>query len=94
MVLDSGRVFTWGTGTTGQLGHGDCECCDAPRLLESLQDKIITQVAASNNQTAVVSSDGELYHWGAPQPDHVINAPEAIMPFGRPEQDATDRYVS
>ena len=54
----------------------------------------MTQIAAANNQTAVVTDTGELLHWGAPQPDEIISSPAAIVPFGIVEDDGHDRYVS
>lgn len=33
-VSRSGRVYTWGSGEKGQLGHGDEEDAEEPRIVE------------------------------------------------------------
>ena len=37
-VTASGRLFTWGDGFAGKLGHGSAESASAPRLVEALAD--------------------------------------------------------
>ena len=37
-VTASGRLFTWGDGFAGKLGHGSTESVSAPRFVEALAD--------------------------------------------------------
>jgi len=50
-----GRVFTWGRGTTGQLGHGEMLNSLHPKPVSSLQSYVITQVSAGWSHSGFVS---------------------------------------
>lgn len=47
-ITAAGEVFTWGSSSQGQLGYGtsDSAANPAPRLVEALKGKVITQVCA------------------------------------------------
>lgn len=45
-LTDSHRVFTWGAGGNGQLGHGSLVSYDQPRQLEALEGTRVVRVAA------------------------------------------------
>lgn len=47
--LDQGKVYTWGKGRQGALGHGDKNNQSKPKVVESLTDKIIVCVTAGSN---------------------------------------------
>ena len=59
-----GRVFSWGEGDDGKLGHGDRHSLEAPRCIEALNGLRIRDIAAGSNHSAAVTSSGELYTWG------------------------------
>lgn len=59
-----GRVFSWGEGDDGKLGHGDVTSLDTPRCIETLNGFRVRDVAAGSNHSAAVTSSGELYTWG------------------------------
>lgn len=63
-VTLSGKLFTWGHGRGGRLGHGNEDVCMLPTMVEALAHKEVTQVAASDTHTAAVTADGELFTWG------------------------------
>mmetsp|Transcript_18083 Transcript_18083/g.29696 ORF Transcript_18083/g.29696 Transcript_18083/m.29696 type:complete len:393 (-) Transcript_18083:819-1997(-) len=67
-VTGAGKVFTWGRGDEGQLGHGNTESYNAPKLVESLQAIPMCDVSCSVGQfhghSACVAEDGVLYTWG------------------------------
>jgi hypothetical protein len=48
------RLYTWGTGAGGRLGHGDLSDCDVPKLVERLRDRDLQQVVCGPQCTAVV----------------------------------------
>ncbi|OWM75950.1 hypothetical protein CDL15_Pgr009595 [Punica granatum] len=48
------EVFTWGKGSNGQLGHGDCDNRNTPTLVGSLKDKQVKAVVCGSNFTAVI----------------------------------------
>nr|XP_012152188.1 PREDICTED: E3 ubiquitin-protein ligase HERC2 [Megachile rotundata] len=63
-LTQDGRVFSWGEGEDGKLGHGNCSSLDKPRLIESLKSKRIRDVACGSGHSAAITSSGELYTWG------------------------------
>jgi alpha-tubulin suppressor-like RCC1 family protein len=52
-VTSAGEVWTWGANASAQLGYGtsDSGCNPAPRLVEALRGKRLTQVAAAKHHT-------------------------------------------
>ena len=67
------RVFSWGTGDDGQLGHpGPFEKSGVnmtyaelePRNVVALQDEGVVQLACGLAHSAAVTKDGRLFTWG------------------------------
>ncbi|KAL3570034.1 hypothetical protein D5086_027283 [Populus alba] len=63
-LTSGGRVFTWGRGTTGQLGHGEMLNSLHPKPVSSLQSYVITQVSAGWSHSGFVSDTGLLFTCG------------------------------
>ncbi|KAB5525226.1 hypothetical protein DKX38_022975 [Salix brachista] len=59
-----GKVFTWGRGTTGQLGHGEMLNSLHPKPVSSLQSYVITHVSAGWSHSGFVSDIGLLFTCG------------------------------
>ncbi|XP_023245825.1 ultraviolet-B receptor UVR8 [Copidosoma floridanum] len=64
LLAKNGDVYSIGMGTRGQLGHGDLEDCDEPKLIEALAGLKVLQITASGWHSAVVTDQGDLYTWG------------------------------
>lgn len=66
MVLtDSGRLYSWGTGDCGQLGHGpQLKRCMKPTLIASASGERFVTIAASENHSVALTDDGRVYTWG------------------------------
>ncbi|KAK5644445.1 hypothetical protein RI129_005745 [Pyrocoelia pectoralis] len=65
LLLDSlGRVYSFGRGSRGQLGHGDLVDQDEPKLIEALDGIEIKKIATGGWHSCAVSADGDLYAWG------------------------------
>jgi len=66
VVLDvQGRVFTWGHGRGGRLGHGDEHPQMFPRLVSALVGLRVVKVAAAENHTVCVTDQGLVFSWGS-----------------------------
>ena len=60
----SGRVYTWGWGVHGQLGHGGVEDASSPTLVTALRRHVVTSVACGYAHTLALTRDGRVYSWG------------------------------
>lgn len=64
MALTSdGRVYTWGWGIHGQLGHGTCDNEYYPKLLQ-FEDACM-QITAGHAHSLILTCDGKLYGFGS-----------------------------
>ena len=64
-LTDGGRVYSWGLGMCGQLGHGDEEeSVHAPRQVEALAATKVVAIAAGAHHCFAVAADGCLFGWG------------------------------
>lgn len=61
----SGRLFSWGHGKSGRLGHGNENSYPEPAVITALESVSIVSVAAGENHTLAVSRDGQVYSWGS-----------------------------
>ena len=65
VLVENGRVYSFGLNSWGQLGHGDTQNRLAPALIEaSFEGKIIKQVACGWSHNMALCSGGYLYTWG------------------------------
>jgi alpha-tubulin suppressor-like RCC1 family protein len=62
--LEDGRVFTFGNGESGQLGHGGEEDELVPRLVEGLAGMKVVGAAAGMSHTVVWLEDGRVLTFG------------------------------
>lgn len=73
VVTKSGAVFTFGSNSMGQLGHGSLEEEWRPRLLSSMQGIRIIQATAGVGRTMLVTDMGQVYAFGKDsfsEPEH------------------------
>lgn len=54
-VSSGGRLFSWGDGLGGKLGHGNCDTCEEPRQVSSLADQTVLHVACGVWHTACIA---------------------------------------
>jgi len=64
------RVFTWGLGNYGCLGHKRQEDEFYPRLVDTIQGSTfsiqpITDVAAGSDTSMGITANGIVYYWGS-----------------------------
>eukprot|EP00002_Diphylleia_rotans_P035625 TRINITY_DN7792_c0_g1_i4.p1 TRINITY_DN7792_c0_g1~~TRINITY_DN7792_c0_g1_i4.p1 ORF type:complete len:806 (+),score=138.54 TRINITY_DN7792_c0_g1_i4:79-2496(+) len=60
-----GDVYTWGSNSEGQCGHGNLSDIFRPRKIEKLMSMFVTKIAAGWKHACAVIDDGKLYTWGA-----------------------------
>ncbi|KAA8491669.1 Ultraviolet-B receptor UVR8 [Porphyridium purpureum] len=77
-VSGDGRLFTWGNGSYGILGHGDEANLSLPRQIESLggsgateaparSSSAVTDVAVGGFHMLCTTASGQLFSWGQGQ---------------------------
>jgi alpha-tubulin suppressor-like RCC1 family protein len=62
----SGKLFTWGDGDKGRLGHGDKEPKLVPTCVAALVEPNFCQVACGHSLTAALTNSGHVYTMGSP----------------------------
>ncbi|XP_044478340.1 PH, RCC1 and FYVE domains-containing protein 1-like [Mangifera indica] len=62
----SGKLFTWGDGDKGRLGHGDKEARLVPTCVAALVEPNFCQVACGHSLTAALTIKGHVYTMGSP----------------------------
>ncbi len=67
LLSADGRVFTFGWGNLGALGHGDLLSRDVPTEIthENLDGNSIKAIAAGSSYTVLLSSDGTVFTFGS-----------------------------
>lgn len=59
-----GRIFTWGWGVHGQLGHGNTDEKTTPSLVKILLGVVVCRISAGYAHTLALSIDGVVYAFG------------------------------
>ncbi len=61
-----GRVYSWGSGICGLLGHGDNEDRNVPTRIQALDAHQVTQlvVAEGGGRCFALCADGNVFSWG------------------------------
>ncbi|KDP36001.1 hypothetical protein JCGZ_08396 [Jatropha curcas] len=62
----SGKLFTWGDGDKGRLGHGDKEAKLVPTCVAALVEPNFCQVACGHSLTVALTNKGHVYTMGSP----------------------------
>ena len=60
-----GRLWTWGQGTFGALGHETNESQHTPQQVAALMHTQIMSMAAGGHHTVALSAKGRVYTWGS-----------------------------
>ncbi|KAK3094558.1 hypothetical protein FSP39_003386 [Pinctada imbricata] len=61
---ETGQIYTFGGGSRGQLGHGNLENVESPKLMEGLVGVTMVTMAAGGWHSTAISDLGDLYVWG------------------------------
>ncbi|KNC55424.1 uncharacterized protein AMSG_11086 [Thecamonas trahens ATCC 50062] len=79
----SGKVFSWGSGGMGRLGHGDDLPRSSPQLIKAIQKLRIVQVVAGYKASLARSATGEVFGWGSNE-QCKLGAPRETKAFALP----------
>lgn len=60
----TGKLFSWGASSCGQIGQGRQSNISIPRLVEFPNQEVIHDIAAGYLHSLVVTSDGSIYGFG------------------------------
>jgi hypothetical protein len=93
LALDeAGRVFSWGSGQNGKLGHGADVNVSAPALIQRLADASarVVSISAGCEHSACIDSAGRLFSWGHGEGGRLghgdnasVNVPRAVAALGK-----------
>lgn len=64
-ICASGKLFTWGDGDKGRLGHGGKDTKLSPTCVSSLVDYDFRQVACGHSLTVALTTSGQVYTMGS-----------------------------
>ena len=72
-VDEDGKLYAWGDGSSGQLGHGGTHDELEPVLVAAgdLAGRSVVAVSAASEHSACVTSDGAVFTWGISPPEHL-----------------------
>ncbi|CAG9322858.1 unnamed protein product [Blepharisma stoltei] len=63
-ITESGRLYSWGNGTYGNLGHGSTDSYSKPTIVQALSDTIIIGVSCGAKHVLITTKDFKVYSWG------------------------------
>lgn len=58
------KVYTWGIGFYGSLGHGDESSLAVPKMVEGLKEHTVTSAAAGASHSLAIVDSSRLFVWG------------------------------
>lgn len=61
-LTSDGKVYTWGAGSDGQLGHGNANNQNTPRQIPDIP--LIARISAGGGHTALITQDFKLWIFG------------------------------
>ena len=64
VLTDDRKVYTFGKGSDGQLGHGNDDDIYIPTLVQALKEIEIKKIECGATCTIALSTDGMVFIWG------------------------------
>ncbi|KAL8097971.1 PH, RCC1 and FYVE domains-containing protein 1-like [Apium graveolens] len=64
LVTKQGKIYSWGEGSGGRLGHGVDADVPNPKFISALCELEIKSVSCGENHTIAITESGDLYTWG------------------------------
>ena len=63
-VSADGKLYTWGYGSNGRLGHGEETDILVPTVVDALIDEKVIHASCGGHHTAATTEHGLVYTWG------------------------------
>jgi len=63
-LSSKGRVFSFGWGEVGQLGHGDNEGQQTPKVIKSLLQVVVKDIACGSRHSLIQTVNNEIFAFG------------------------------
>ncbi|XP_050430653.1 uncharacterized protein LOC126839387 isoform X2 [Adelges cooleyi] len=60
-----GKLWTWGWGVYGQLGHGSIDDCKKPKIVKALENENISSAFGGYAHSIVLTSAGKVFTFGS-----------------------------
>ena len=57
------KIWSFGKGDHGQLGHSNTTTISTPKMIEKLKDNLITHISAGGNTSGAIDNQNKLYLW-------------------------------
>ena len=80
-LSDSGDVYAWGSGSSGQLGLGKKRGFPSPQLVWGLMRKGVRQISAGNAHSLALTYNGMVYSWGSGKAGQLGHGDRATQPL-------------
>eukprot|EP01083_Nonionella_stella_P277700 944147_1 len=65
ILTETGRLYSFGVGARGVLGHGDEEDISTPKEVSSLKESHVIEIAAGHSHSVVLTDSGSVYTFGS-----------------------------
>jgi hypothetical protein len=94
-LTESGRVFSWGYNSSGQLGHGNTVNSNKPKEI-ILKNISMRSIACGQRHSLVLSTDGDIYAFGNNEVGQLgtANTDHQLMPVLLKQQNKFIRIAS
>ena len=82
VITSQGKIFTWGGGFFGRLGHTATENCYHPKEIQSVSKKAFVVVSCGSYHTVAIEDTGFVFIWGRAKMNCQFqdsNEPQKIM---------------
>jgi alpha-tubulin suppressor-like RCC1 family protein len=63
-ITETGKLYTWGYNTQGQLGDGTTTQRNTPTLIDAFGGEKIVAVSLGQHHSSAITETGKLYTWG------------------------------
>jgi len=89
-----GRIYSWGNGQGGRLGHNQEVGENAPRQIEELSGEFVKFIAAGDASSACITHDAKVYMWGSGLNGRLGNGESSNDPMPKLSQELKDKQVA